>query len=377
MEPATAFGRFGGGFRNETLSSLSAHAVRETFGRSRVPGVSVDHLVFGNVLPATSDAVFASRVITLEVGMPLETSSFNVSRACGTGTQAIVSAAEQIMLGHSDIAIACGAEVTSAAPHVLNVRWGAIRGPEAAVDMIDWAYRDPFGGQLMGETAEALTEKTGIGRARQDEYAYRSQQRTEIARKNGYLAEEIVGVDAVTEDEFPRPETTMEALEGLRTPFREGGCVTAGNSSGLNDGAAAIAVLSASAAERHGVEPDGRLLDWAVVGVEPDLMGRGPVPATQLVMERTGLSVSDMDVAEVNEAFAVVVLNAIDQLRLDPDIVNPNGGAISIGHPPGATGLRMTMAALNELRRRGGRYGLVTMCLGAGQGMAIVVENLR
>jgi acetyl-CoA acetyltransferase family protein len=373
----TPFGRFGGKLAAYDVSRLAVPVVKEVMRRVGVAPEDVDHLVFGNTIHSTADAPFGARVVTLESGLPITTRSLGVIRACGTGLQAIVSAAEQIALGRSEVAVAAGAEVYSQAPHVIRARWGVKRGVPPVEDMLDWAYRDPFDGALMGETAERLSDYAGIGRERQDAYALESQRRTQRATELGYLAEEILPLPELAVDEFPRPHTTAEKLAGMPTPFREGGRVTPGNSSGVNDGAAAMMVLAEEAAERLGVQPWARIVDWAVVGCEPGLMGRGPVPATQAVFARTGLRAEDIDVAEINEAFAVVVLHAMDELGLDHERTNPNGGAISIGHPPGATGLRMMIAALNQLHRTGGRYGLVTMCLGAGQGMAMIVENLR
>lgn len=373
----SAFGRFGGAFKDRTVAGLAEPLVRETLRLSGLKPGDVDHLVLGNTLTTTSEAPFGARKLTLDAGLPISTRSLGVVRACGTGLQAVVSAAEQIQLGRSDVAIAAGSEVYSAAPHVIRSRWGVKRGIPVVEDMLDWAYRDPFDGQYMGETAENLCEVSGIDRDRCDRYSWESQQRTEAARVAGYLAQEILPLPELSIDEFPRPRVTLEDLAKLPAGFRNNGNVTAGNSSGVNDGAASCAVLAEEAAARLGVQPWGRLIDWVVVGCEPHLMGKGPVPATQELFRRNGVGASDIDVAEVNEAFAVVVLNAIDELGLDPATTNPNGGGISIGHPPGATGLRMITAALNELQRTGGRLGLVTMCLGAGQGMAMLVENLR
>lgn len=373
----TPFGRFGGKLAGYDVSRLAVPVVKEVMRRVGVEPAEVDHLVLGNTIHTTADAPFACRVVTLESGLPIAARSLGVIRACGTGLQAIASAAEQIALGRSDVAVAAGVEVYSQAPHVIRSRWGIKRGVPPVEDMLDWAYRDPFDGSLMGQTAEALSDYAGIDRDRQDAYALESQRRTQRAGERAYLAEEILALPELAVDEFPRPETTAEKLASMGTPFRPGGRVTAGNSSGINDGAAAMMVLAEDAAQRRGVEPWARLVDWEVVGCEPELMGRGPVPATRALFERTGLTAKDMDVAEVNEAFAVVVVHAIDELGLDPERTNPNGGAISLGHPPGATGLRMAISALNELHRTGGRYGLLTMCLGAGQGMAMIVENLR
>lgn len=371
------FGSFGGALRDESVSGLATQVVQEAVRRTGLDPSDVDHLVLGNTLTTTPDAPFGSRVVTLDAGLPQATASLGVIRACGTGLQAIASASDQILLGRSEVAIAAGVEVYSQAPHVVRMRWGAKRGSAALEDMMDWAYQDPFDGALMGQTAEALTDHTGISRERQDDYAFRSQRLTQEAVESGVLAEEILPVAGLERDEYPRPQVTREKLAGLRSPFRDGGAVTAGNSSGVNDGAGAISVLSGDAVERLGVEPLARVVDWAVVGCDPKLMGHGPVPSTEALFARTGLGAADMDVIEVNEAFAVVVLNAIDQLKLDPERVNVHGGAIAIGHPPGATGIRMTIAAVNELRRTGGRYALLTMCLGAGQGMSMIVENVR
>ncbi len=374
----TAFGKFGGGFKDIAVSDLAVPAVQEALARGGLQAEQVDHLVLGNTIHSTPDAPFGARVVTLKSGLPIRAASLGVSRACGTGLQAIVSASDQIALGHSEIAVAAGVEVYSAAPHIIRgSRWGVKRGVPQVEDMLDWAYEDPFDGAQMGQTAEALAAYAGISKDLQDEYALQSQQRTARATAAGYLAEEIVAFADVERDEFPRPATTAEKLAAMASPFRDGGTVTAGNSSGINDGASAVGVVSEEALSRHGLEPWARIVDWAAVGCEPQLMGRGPVPATEALFARTGLGADDMDVIEINEAFAVVVLNAIKELGLDPERVNRNGGAISIGHPPGATGIRMTLAALNELRRTNGRYGLLTMCLGAGQGMSMIVENLR
>lgn len=373
----TPFGKFGGAFTDSSVADLALAPTEAALARSGCDPDDVDHLVFGNVLQTTSDAVFASRAVALRSGMRIETACLNVNRACGTGLQAITSVAEQIQTGRSSIGVAAGAENFSAAPHAIRSRWGTKRGVPLVEDMLDWAYRDPFGGQLMGETAEALSDRSGIGRERQDAYGLTSQQRTAVAAKNGFFDDEIVEMAGIRVDEFPRPHVTREALRGLPAPFGGDARVTAGNSSGINDGGAAVVVASGEAVSQHGLEPWGRLVDWAWVGVEPELMGRGPVPASRLIFERNGIDADDLDVAEVNEAFAVVVLHAIDELGLDPDWVNPNGGAIAIGHPPGATGLRMVITALNHLARTGGRLGLVTLCLGGGQGMAMLLENLR
>lgn len=371
----TAFGKFGGAFRDATVTDLAVPLVGEVLGRTGLSPDDVEDLVFGNVLPTTREAPWSARIAALEAGIPNGVRTLVVNRACGTGLQAIVSAAEQIGLGRSDVAIAAGAEAFSSAPQVMWSRWGTKRGTPRFEDMLEWAYNDPFG-NLMGETAEKLCDLGDISRDELDAYALLSQQRTEAARVAGHHAAEIVPVLGLAEDEFPRPGVDLERLRQLPSAYRDGGRGTAGNSSGVNDGAAAIAVLSDKAVERLGIEPDGRIVDWAVAGVEPELMGRGPVPATEAVLARTGMGVNDFDVYEVNEAFSAVALYAINELKLDPERTNPNGGAISIGHPPGATGIRLVVSALNELKRTRGRYGLVTMCLGGGMGMSMIVEAI-
>lgn len=372
----TAFGKYGGGFTGASVTDLATPVVHETLRRAALASEAIDHVVFGNVLPSTKTAVWAARVTALAAGIPESSSALVVNRACGTGLQAVVSAAEQVLLGHSQAAIAAGGETFSSAPHMFWSRWGTKRGTPPIDDMLDWAYSDPFGNQ-MGQTAENLCAAGQISRQAQDEYGARSQARTEHARQAGYLAREIVTVNGVDADEFPRPHVDYAKLAAMAPAYRSDGVVTAGTSSGVNDGAAAIAVLDATTVAEHSIEPDGRIVDWATVGVAPRLMGSGPVPATERLLARTGLGVADIDVFEINEAFAAVTLYAINQLKLDPELTNPNGGAISIGHPPGATGIRMLVSALNHLRRTGGRYGLVSMCLGGGMGMALIVENLK
>lgn len=372
----TAFGKFGGGYIDASVTDMATPVVKTVLERTGIAADTVDHLVFGNVMATTYTAPWAARVTALNAGIPSSVSSMMVNRACGTGLQAIVSAAEQIILDQSQVAIAAGAEALSHAPHVMYTRWGVKRGVPKIEDMLEWTYRDPFG-NLMGDTAERLAGVGKITRDEQDEYTASSQARTEAARLAGYFDHEIIEVLGVSADELPRPTVGMEQLSRLKPAFSPEGTVTAASSTAITDGGAAIAVFSAAAAERYGVDPDGRIVDWSVVGVEPELMGRGPVPATQAVLARTGLAVADIDVFEINEAFAVVPVYATQQLKLDPELTNPNGGALAIGHPPGATGIRMVGSALAHLQRTGGRYGVVTMCLGGGMGMAMIVENLR
>jgi acetyl-CoA acetyltransferase family protein len=309
----------------------------------------------------------------------------NVSRACGSGTQAIVTAAEQIIGGHSAIALAGGGENFSRAPYWVNgARWGIKRGPHTMVDTLDMAYRDPFSLELMGETAENLADDFGYDRAQMDGWALMSQQRAGQAISSGFLARQIVPVEVpdgrdkrmFTTDEFARPDITVERLAKLRPVFREGGRVTPGNSSGVTDGAAFVVVAEAGAFKAAGGTASAKLVDWAIVGVSPRIMGCGPVPAIEKLLQRQQLAVSDIDYWEINEAFAAVNLHAEYKLGIPRDKVNLYGGGISLGHPPGATGARMTIVAMQHLREKGGRFAVVSMCMGAGQGMAVLIENL-
>ena len=384
----TPFGDFGKSLREVPLSELGVHVVKSSLQRAGLEARQVDHLVFGNTAPVDHDGLFLSRKVALRAGLPEDSASLGVVRACGTGSQAIVSAAQQIQSGHSDIAIAAGGENYSRVPYLAHkVRWGAQRGPFEFVDGLDYIYRCPFTKELMGDTAENLTARFGYTREAMDDWGHMSQQRAGAGIASGFLARQITplevpdgkGTRLFDTDEFPRPHLTRDKLASLKPAFRKDGkgSVTAGNSSGVTDGAAALVVAGAEAALAAGLTPEARLVDWAVVGVPPEIMGAGPVPAITKLLERTGLQVTDIDYWEINEAFAVVNLHAEAQLGIPRDRTNLYGGGISIGHPPGATGLRMTMTAMHHLADHGGRYGVISMCLGSGMGMATLIENLR
>jgi acetyl-CoA C-acetyltransferase len=382
----TPFGDYGKSLKDIEGNKLGEHAASACLEDVGLGADKIDHLVCGNVLPVDQAGYFSGRVIALNIGMAEESQALNVSRACGSGTQAIVSAAEQIISGHSQVALAGGFENFSRAPYVSNdLRWGAKRGPQTMIDSLDYAYRDPFNLELMGETAENLAEDFQYQRDEMDEWALMSQQRAGAAIDSGFLARQIKPIVVpdgkstrlMEHDEFPRPTVTMEKLQKLNPVFREGGKVTPGNSSGVTDGAAFVVVGDRAAVEAEGVSPGFRLVDWAVVGVPPRIMGCGPVPAIQKLLDRQSMKVSGIDYFEINEAFAAVNLHAEKQLGIPRDITNLYGGGISIGHPPGATGVRMTMTAMHHLEDNAGRYGVISMCLGAGQGMAVLIENLN
>jgi acetyl-CoA C-acetyltransferase len=385
----TPFGDFGKSLRDVPLSVMGVHAVRSCLARAGLAAERVDHLVFGNTAPVDHDGLFVSRKIALDAGLPVDSAALGVVRACGTGSQAIVSAAQQIVSGHSEIAIAAGGENYSRVPYLAHkVRWGAQRGPFEFVDGLDYIYRCPFTRELMGDTAENLTARFGYRREDMDDWGWMSQQRAGAAIASGFLARQIAPIDVpdgkrgvrrFEHDEFPRPQITRDKLAALKPAFRKDGqgSVTAGNSSGVTDGAAALLVASRGAAQACGIPIEARLVDFAVVGVAPEIMGAGPVPAVRKLLERTHLTVADIDYFEINEAFAVVNLHAERELGIARSRTNLYGGGISIGHPPGATGLRMTMTAMHHLADTGGRYAVISMCLGSGMGMATLIENLR
>lgn len=387
----TPFGDFGQSLRDVPLSELGVHVVKACLARAGLAATAVDHLVFGNVAPVDHDGLFVSRKIALQAGLPEDSAALGVSRACGTGSQAIVSAAQQIQSGHSEVAVAAGGENFSRVPYLAHqVRWGAQRGPFDFVDGLDYIYRCPFSRELMGDTAENLSARFAYTREAMDDWGFMSQQRAGAATASGFLARQIAAIDVPAagkgkagvrrfeQDEYPRPQITREKLGTLKPAFRKDGLgqVTAGNSSGVTDGAAALVVASRAAAEAHGVPLQARLVDWAVVGVAPEIMGAGPVPAVRKLLQRTGLTVADIDYFEINEAFAVVNLHAERELGIPRARTNLYGGGISIGHPPGATGLRMTITAMHHLADTGGRYAVISMCLGSGMGMATLIENL-
>ncbi|MEE8455810.1 MAG: beta-ketothiolase BktB [Limibaculum sp.] len=381
----TAIGTFGGALAGTPPIATAAHVARAALARAGVEGGQVGHVVFGHVINTEPRDMYLSRVAAIEAGIPDTTPAMNVNRLCGSGAQAIVSAAQAIMLGDADYALAGGAEAMSRSPHVMQTaRFGQKMGDTSIVDMMLGALNCPFGTGHMGVTAENIAEERGISRADQDAFALESQRRAGAAIAEGRFAGQIApfaiktrkGEITFDTDEHPKPGTTAEDLARLRPAFKQDGTVTAGNASGINDAAAAIVLAEAGAAQAAGLKPRARLLGYAHAGVRPEVMGLGPIPAVEALLARTGLSVSDFDVIESNEAFAAQACAVNQGLGLDPARVNPNGGAIAFGHPIGATGVILTLKCLAELDRTQGRHGLITMCIGGGQGIALAVERV-
>ena len=381
----TAIGTYGGALAGTPPADLAALVVRESVSRAGVAPGDVGHCVFGNVIHTEARDMYMARVAAVNGGLPVETPSLTVNRLCGSGLQAIVSAAQLILQGDADVTVAGGAECMSRAQYWLpGLRFGQRLGDGQVIDAMVAALSDPFESCHMGITAENVAAKWGISREDQDKLALESQQRATRAISEGRFKGQIVPVEikvkretrAFDTDEHVRADTTLETLAKLRPAFKGDGSVTAGNASGLNDGAGAVVLAERGAAEARGLKPLARLVGYAFAGVEPKYMGIGPVPATRALLERTGLSVADIDVFEVNEAFAAQALAVCRDLELPADKVNPNGSGISLGHPIGATGCIITVKALHELERCGGRYALVTMCIGGGQGIAAIFERL-
>jgi acetyl-CoA acetyltransferase family protein len=381
----TPFGDFGKSLRDVPLAALGAHAARATLARARLQADRVDHLTFGNVVPVDHDGYFISRKVALLAGLPVESGALTVNRACASGSQAIASAVQMIREGTSAIGLAVGGENFSRVPYVLTTaRYGLGRASQDLVDALDWTYRCPFGRELMGETAEALADRYGYRREDMDDWGHMSQARAQAAIESGFLARQVAPIDVADgkatrrfeRDEFPRFGVTREKLATLKPAFRKDGRVTAGSSSGVTDGTASVLVAERRALEQAGVRPEARFVACAVAGVPPEIMGAGPVPAIAKLLDRAGLRVGDIDYFEINEAFAVVNLHAEKQLGVPRERTNLYGGGISIGHPPGATGIRMTMTAMHHLAASGGRYAVISMCVGGGQGMATLIENL-
>ena len=380
----TAIGGFGGSLSALAPSRLGAIVAREALARAALDPARIGTVVFGNVITTEPRDMYLSRVAAIEAGIPESTPAMNVNRLCGSGAQAIVSAAQFLMLGDAEFALAGGAECMSRAPYSLPAaRFGQKMGDATAVDMLTATLTCPFGTGHMGITAENVAAEQGISRAAQDAFALESQRRAAAAIAAGHFASQIVPVEVATRkgpvlfdtDEHPKA-TSLDALAGLKPAFRKDGSVTAGNASGINDGAAALVLARADAADRAGLAPRARILGYAVAGVAPRVMGYGPIPAVLQLCARTGLSPADFDVIESNEAFAAQALAVNKGLGLDPAKVNPDGGAIALGHPVGATGAILTVKALHHLERTGGRRGLVTMCIGGGQGIAIAIERV-
>ncbi|MGH1587615.1 acetyl-CoA C-acyltransferase family protein [Methylobacterium phyllosphaerae] len=381
----TAIGTFGGGLAGTPPSELAALCVTEALRRAGTAPEAVGHVVFGNVIPTEPRDAYIARVAALEGGLPKEVPAMTVNRLCGSGLQAIVSAAQSILLGDAETALAGGVESMSRAPHLLTSgRTGQRMGDAVLVDYMLGALSDPFGNGHMGVTAENVAERYAVSRDVQDAFAAESQARAALAIREGRFRDQILPIAvqrrretvAFDTDEHPKA-TSASDLAKLRPAFSKTGSVTAGNASGLNDGAAALVLTSAARAERDGATPLARIVGYAHAGVDPSEMGMGPVPAVRRLLERTGMRAGDFDVIESNEAFAAQACAVSRALDLDPAKVNPNGGAIALGHPIGATGAIITVKALYELARTGGRYGLVTMCIGGGQGIAMAVERVQ
>ncbi|MFM0703544.1 acetyl-CoA C-acyltransferase family protein [Paraburkholderia sediminicola] len=380
----TAIGTFGGTLKDVPNTHLATTVVRAAIERSGVAPATIGHVVMGNVIPTEPSDAYLSRVAAINAGCPVETPAFNVNRLCGSGLQAIVSAAQALAQGDCDIAVGGGSESMSRGPYLdTAARYGTRMGN---VDLIDYMFgilHDPWETMHMGITAENVAERYGISRNEQDELAAESQRRAAAAIAEGRFREQIVPVEVKTHkgvmlfdvDEHVRPGMTVETLAGMKPAFRKDGTVTAGNSSGINDGAGAVVLATGERVRALRLKPLARLVGYAHVGVEPSYMGIGPIPATRKVLERTGLNASDMDVIEANEAFAAQACAVIRELNLDPNKVNPNGSGISLGHPVGATGAIITTKAIAELHRIGGRYALVTLCIGGGQGIAAIFER--
>jgi acetyl-CoA C-acetyltransferase len=380
----TAIGTFGGSLAGTPPIDLAAHVSRAALDRSGVEGGQIGHVVFGHVINTEPRDMYLSRVAAIDAGVPDSVPAMNVNRLCGSGAQAIASAVQALALGDAEFALAGGAENMSRGPYALpSARWGQKMGDTGAWDMMTGALTDPFGTGHMGVTAENVATENQVSRDEQDRFALESQTRAQTAIREGRFERQIAPVEvrkkrdvvAFAVDEHPKA-TTSEALAGLKTVFKKDGSVTAGNASGINDGAAALVLATAAAADRAGLKPKARVLGYAHAGVRPEVMGIGPVPAVQKLFEKLGLGKDDFDVIESNEAFAAQAIAVNKGLGLDPAKVNPNGGAIALGHPIGATGAILTIKALYELERTGGRRGLITMCIGGGQGIALAIERL-
>lgn len=380
----TAIGTFGGSLAGTPPGTLAATAAKAALERSGVEGAQIGHVMFGHVINTEPRDMYLSRVAGIEAGVPDHAPAMNMNRLCGSGVQAIVSAVQALALGDAEFALAGGAENMSRSPFIMpDQRWGAKMGDVKSLDMMLGALNCPFGTGHMGVTAENVAAEHQVSREDQDAFALLSQTRAATAIAEGRFTSQIVPVevrkrrDMVPFDTDEHPKATdAGTLAGLRPVFKKDGSVTAGNASGINDGAAALVLASAEAAQKAGLKPKARILGYAHAGVRPEVMGIGPVPAVQNLLDRTGLSISDFDVIESNEAFAAQAVAVARELGMDPDCVNPNGGAIALGHPVGATGAIITVKALYELERIGGSKALITMCIGGGQGIALAIERL-
>jgi acetyl-CoA acetyltransferase family protein len=376
---------YNGLFSDVSAIDLGVVAAKEALARSGTDPGEVDHVIFGNALQTSGDAIYGARHVGLKAGIPTPVPALTVNRLCGSGFESIVQGAQRILLGEATTVLAGGMENMSQAPHVIRgARRGLRLGQGQLEDSLMVALLDSWCGLSMAQTSDRVAAKYGISREEQDEYAVSSQKRAAAAWESCRLSEEVVGVDVqsgrmtvrVERDDHMRPDTTVESLAKLPPSFGKGGQVTAGNASGIVDGAAAVVVTTAANAERKGTKPLGRLLSWGVVGCEPELMGLGPAPAARAALEKAGLAKEDIDLWEINEAFAGQILGVVRELDLDLAKLNVNGGAIALGHPLAASGTRLTLTLLKELRRRGARYGVAGACIGGGQGIAVVLESL-
>jgi acetyl-CoA C-acetyltransferase len=381
----TAIGDYGGALKDMPPTELAATVIKEAVKRAKIEPKQVHQLVFGSVIHTEAKDMYLSRVACIKGGLPQDTTALTVNRLCGSGLQAVVSAAQAIQLGDADTAVAGGTESMSRGAYILpTLRWGQRMNDGGTVDMMVGALTDPFDTVHMGITAENIAEKWKITREQQDEFAVESHRRAINAIEKGYFKDQIVPIELKTRkgtvlfdrDEHPRADASVEGMAKLRAVFKKDGSVTAGNASGINDGAAAVVLMEKEAASKAGLKPIARLVSYGLAGVDPKIMGIGPVPAVQRALAKVGLSVDDMDVIESNEAFAVQALAVSCDLKFDAKKTNPNGGAVGLGHPIGATGAVLTVKALYELQRTGGRYALVTMCIGGGQGIAAVFERM-
>ncbi len=385
----TPMGRYCGKLKDFTAQELGAIAAKGAIERSGVDPKEFDHVVFGNAQQTSGDALYGARHVGLRAGLPIETPALTVNRLCGSGMQAIVNAAQMVQTDEAKMVLAGGMEAMSQAPFVIRGRDGFTLAPGGKLeDSLMVALFDSLCGSYMAETAQLYGEQQGITRQMQDEFSLRSQQAADAAYKEGRLQEELVPVplrnskgeltgEVFAEDDHRRPQTTMEGLAKLRPAFGKNGTVTAGNASGIVDGGAAVVVMSVEQAQKRDLNPLGRIVNWGVAGVDPKVMGRGPVPATKVALQRAGLTLDYIDLIEVNEAFAAQYLAVEKELGLDRSKVNVNGGAIALGHPLGATGTRLVITLLYELKRRKKKYGLATACIGGGQGIAMVVESFQ
>ena len=385
----TPFGTFGGTLKDLSAIDLTVHAAKAAMERAKVQPTEIQHAIFGNVLQTTADAIYFARHVALKSGCDIETPALTVNRLCGSGFQAVVNGAQEILLGEADLCLVGGGESMSTAPHVARgLRWGTPLGKNPPLEDLLWeSLKDPVAGHSMAETAERLADKYELGRGCVDEFALRSQQLAKQAWDQGVYADEVVGIpvknaktrqtEEFKRDEHMRPDTTLDALGKLKPYFKADGVVTAGNASGIGDGAAALVIASAEYATERRLQPLGRLVAWGVAGVDPTIMGIGPVPASKNALKKANMSLDDMDLIELNEAFAPQACAVERELTIPREKLNVHGGAIALSHPLAASGARITAHLLHALRAQGKRYGLGTACIGGGQGLALIVESLN